>query len=155
MKIEKTEFLIDLMEYIKIPYLWGGKDPKYGLDCSGLIYNILTRNLKTGPYQIMNAQSYYNHFVSEENGLSVLPGCAELGDLAFYGKDKNSIHHIGMFVDQTRIIEAARGHSGITNELLAKINNAHVCVSAFNRLPDLFTIVRSQAIMAVLGPIKP
>lgn len=150
MKIKKTQFLIDLMYYIKIWYLWGGKDPKIGLDCSGLIYSILTRNLKVGPFLVLNAQNYYEHFKNESGNTTVLPGCAQLGDIAFYGKDKDHIHHIAMFVDSTRIIEAARGDSTVINEFQARMKEAYVTISPFNRLSDLFTIIRSSSITAVL-----
>ena len=31
----KTNFLINLMNYVHTPYIWGSKDPSVGLDCSG------------------------------------------------------------------------------------------------------------------------
>lgn len=84
-----------------LPYLWGGKNPKIGLDCSGAVTqaweaaNIIPR----GKGSAFTAQALYN--ATDRVPLSeALPG-----DLAFYG-NWNHIHHTMMVVGDGRVIGA-------------------------------------------------
>lgn len=134
--IPREDFLIQLMNYIRIPYRWGGKDPATGLDCSGLVYNIL----KYAGYNVnYSAEDMYDYF--KDRCTLVLPGSCDLGDLIFYG-NKSRLHHVAMALNDQLMIEAARGGPTITSPEMAQKANAYVTVSPIARLPDLYAIIR-------------
>lgn len=137
----REQFLIKLMKYMNIPYVWGGKDLITGLDCSGLIYNILKNDLQLEPTRILNSQSYYDYF-KFIGRLEVLPGASDLGDLCFFGKDNNNIIHVGMCLDNKLMIEAAHGGKDVVNVHIAALKGAKVEVNPISRRNDLRAILR-------------
>lgn len=137
----REAFLISLMKYIGLPYVWGSKDPKQSLDCSGLIYNIFKNDLKIEPTNIMNSQSYFNYFKIVAN-CEVLPGASDLGDLIFFGKDDQNIIHIAMALNNKLMIEAAGGGRDVVNVHIAAIKGAKVEVNEIARRNDLRAIIR-------------
>lgn len=143
--MSREEFLISLMKYLKTPYQWSGKllNKDWGLDCSGLVYNIL-KDLNIGPYSIMNAQQYHDYYI--ENGAIVLSDLnVDLGDLCFYGT-KDKVHHVAMVIncEQQLIIEAGKGDQTCVNEFISKQKGAYVMVSNLHRLPDLYQVIRPK-----------
>lgn len=40
---KRSDYLFTALGYLGVPYLWGGKDPAKGLDCSGLVTHCLWR----------------------------------------------------------------------------------------------------------------
>lgn len=142
--IDREALLISLMKYIGIYYRWAGNDPASGLDCSGLIYNILNKDLKIGPTQDLTSQGYYNHF--KYQCVSVLPGATDLGDLIFFGKDQSKITHIAMALDQRNMIEAAGGDSSVINQQQALLKGAKVEVNPISRRSDMVAILRPNIV---------
>lgn len=90
--IDKRKKFIDLgMEYKGISYVWGGKTPKPGFDCSGLIS--YTAKLSLGIDIKGNAQDIYNQ-TSPVSLSEALPG-----DLIFFKGDSDSrITHVGIYL---------------------------------------------------------
>lgn len=136
----REQYLISLMKYYGIPYIWGGKNPLIGLDCSGLVYNAHSLALNCGPQFVLNSQGYFDFYSAA--GIRVLDSGADLGDLCFYGKDPKSIHHVGICLNQTLMIEAAHGGRDIINETAAKLKGAKVEINPISRLNDLIAIYR-------------
>lgn len=98
--IPKAELQEVALYYSCAPYLWGGRTPA-GIDCSGLtqmIYRIAGHSLPRDASQQ----------VEEGVGLSFVQE-AEPGDLAFFDNDEGRITHVGMIMDNARIIHA-HGH---------------------------------------------
>lgn len=101
------------MMYLNAPYLWGGKTP-FGIDCSGfaqMVYKLNGIKLKRDAYQ-QAEQGETLSFVEE----------AEAGDLAFFDNDEGKIVHVGIVLDDNKIIHAAGkvridgfDHQGIFN----------------------------------------
>lgn len=86
------------MMYLNAPYLWGGKTP-FGIDCSGftqMVYKLNGVKLKRDAYQ-QAEQGETLSFVEE----------AEAGDLAFFDNDEGRIVHVGIVMDNNRIIHAS------------------------------------------------
>lgn len=80
------------------PYLWGGKSP-LGIDCSGfsqLVYKLNGYKLPRDAYQQVELGQALN-FVEE----------AEAGDLAFFDNEEGRIVHVGILIDNERIIHAS------------------------------------------------
>jgi len=84
--------------YLNSPYLWGGKS-LFGIDCSGftqMVFKQFGIHLKRDAWQ------------QAEQGelISFLPE-AEAGDLAFFDNDEGRIIHVGIMLDNFRIIHAS------------------------------------------------
>lgn len=101
------------MMYLNAPYLWGGKTP-FGIDCSGFtqtVYKLNGIKLKRDACQ-QAEQGETLSFVEE----------AEAGDLAFFDNEEGRIIHVGIVMDNNKIIHASGkvridgfDHQGIFN----------------------------------------
>lgn len=85
-------------KYLNAPYLWGGKSP-FGIDCSGFtqqVFRICGYQLKRDAHQ----QAEQGQKVDE---LSVaLPG-----DLVFFKNENDKVSHLGILLEENRIIHAS------------------------------------------------
>lgn len=91
--------LIELaMLYLNAPYIWGGRSP-FGIDCSGftqMVYKLNGVRLLRDAYQ-QAEQGETLSFVEE----------AEPGDLAFFDNEEGRIVHVGIVLENNRIIHAS------------------------------------------------
>jgi len=109
----KTGIIETAMLYLNTPYLWGGKTP-FGIDCSGLtqmVYKLNGVRIKRDANQ-QAEQGETLSFVEE----------AEPGDLAFFDNEEGKIVHVGIVMDNNKIIHASGkvridgfDHQGIFN----------------------------------------
>ena len=109
----QTGVLETALMYLNAPYLWGGKSP-FGIDCSGftqMVYKLNGVKLPRDAYQ----QAEHGEILSfvEE---------AETGDLAFFDNEEGEIVHVGIVMDDNKIIHASGkvridglDHQGIFN----------------------------------------
>jgi cell wall-associated NlpC family hydrolase len=94
----KGGILETAMVYLNSPYLWGGKTP-FGIDCSGftqVVYKLNGIKLKRDAWQ-QAEQGETLSFVEE----------AEPGDLAFFDNAEGRIVHVGIVMENNKIIHAA------------------------------------------------
>ncbi len=85
-------------KYLGVPYVWGGTDPKRGLDCSGmiqLVYKNLGYDIPRVSYQQATAGT------EVKGGLAA----AQPGDILAFG---SPVHHVGIYVGDGKMIEAPR-----------------------------------------------
>ncbi|UOU99731.1 C40 family peptidase [Chryseobacterium daecheongense] len=85
-------------EFINVPYLWGGKS-FFAVDCSGftqLVYKIHNIKLPRDTYQQAEVGEALS-FVEE----------SQPGDLAFFENAEGKIIHVGIMLDNQRIIHAS------------------------------------------------
>lgn len=90
--IEKTA-----LKMLNIPYLWGGRST-FGIDCSGfsqLIYKIAGLTLKR------DAREQFNQ------GVEIQLEETQCGDLAFFSNDEGNITHVGMILNDRKIIHSS------------------------------------------------
>ena len=81
--------------FLNSPYLWGGKT-KNGIDCSGLVQSIYKTINKILPRDSKN-QRKIGDVVSKN---------LEIGDLAFFGKSKENITHVGIILHNNEILHS-------------------------------------------------
>lgn len=85
-------------EFINVPYLWGGKS-FFAVDCSGftqLVYKIHNIKLPRDTYQQAEVGEALS-FVEE----------SQPGDLAFFENAEGKIIHVGIMLDNQKIIHAS------------------------------------------------
>jgi cell wall-associated NlpC family hydrolase len=85
------------MQYLGIPYVWGGASPSQGFDCSGLV-----------SYVYAQIGIYLPHHAASQFGYGVPVAYSELqpGDLVFF----NGLGHMGMYIGGGQFIHAP--HTG-------------------------------------------
>lgn len=126
------------LQFVGVPYLWGGDDPMSGLDCSGLV-QILLESAGQDPVGDQTAQALYNYF-SKHGEYGVI----DTGSLSFYGKSHDRIIHVGFLLDKTTMIEAAGGGARTVDEAAAIAQNAFVKLSPVKKRSDLVAIIRPR-----------
>ena len=85
-------------EFLNAPYLWGGKS-FFGVDCSGftqLVYKVNNVKLPRDAYQQAEVGEALS-FVEE----------SQPGDLAFFENAEGRIIHVGIMLDDQKIIHAS------------------------------------------------
>ncbi|MBE0447392.1 MAG: C40 family peptidase [Actinobacteria bacterium] len=84
------------IQYLGVPYVWGGEDPEIGLDCSGLVKVVFKEFGIDLP-----------HYSRAQAKLGIGVGYDELrtGDLVFFG---NPIHHVGIYLGEGYYIHAPK-----------------------------------------------
>lgn len=110
---DKTKLIEHSYMFLNAPYLWGGRSP-FGIDCSGfsqILYKLIGIKLPRDAYQQATIGQTLS-FVEE----------AEAGDLAFFDNEEGNIIHVGMVLDNNKIIHASGkvridklDHQGIYN----------------------------------------
>ena len=85
------------MQYLGIPYVWGGASPVSGFDCSGFIMYVYAQVGVSLPH---HAASQYNY------GVPVSSDDLQPGDLVFF----NGLGHAGIYIGGGQFIHAP--HTG-------------------------------------------
>ena len=88
----------DARKYLGVPYVWGGTDPKSGLDCSGLVQRV---------YQDMGYDLPRVSYEQAKAGRPVEGGLANAqpGDILAFG---SPVHHVAIYIGNHQMIEAPR-----------------------------------------------
>lgn len=128
------------MQFVGTPYIYGGKEPTGGLDCSGLI-QILLKSVSEDPPGDQNAQAYFDYYSEAGRGEYNRQEC---GALVFFGESATKISHIGMLLDQNRFIEAGGGHSTTLTKAQASSDRAFVRLSHLSSRKDIIAIIRPR-----------
>jgi RHS repeat-associated protein len=82
-----------------IPYLWGGKDPSIGLDCSGLCQNVFATD-PDNDISLSGLNTRGQAAAFKESGDFITDfNKAEAGDEVFFQNAQGKIEHVGIVVD--------------------------------------------------------
>lgn len=84
--------------YINAPYLWGGRTP-FGVDCSGFVQMVF----KLSGINLPRDSSQQAEVGETVNAIEE----ADVGDLAFFDNEGGDIVHVGMIINDNRIIHAS------------------------------------------------
>jgi len=101
----------EAIQYLGIPYKWGGVDPKSGLDCSGLVVVVFKKFGKNLPHY-SQAQA--------QLGAPVNYGDLQPGDLVFFG---SPIHHVGIYLGEGYYVQAPKRNDVVKISKLSDRND--------------------------------
>lgn len=88
------------------PYRLGGRDPRTGIDCSGLVRLA---------YQPLQLELPYSARTQISVGSSVQLDSIGPGDLLFFrNTNRRGISHVGLYLGEGRFIHASNGRRGVT-----------------------------------------
>lgn len=122
------------LQFVGLPYIWGGDDPIDGFDCSGLVQEILA-SVGMDPIGDQTADALYRYFSA--NNSSKGP---KAGALVFYGTTAK-VTHIAFMVDDFRIVEAGGGGRASLSRELAAQQNAYVRVRPYDNRKDIVAVI--------------
>ena len=97
------------VQYLGVPYKWGGARPRTGFDCSGLVKYVFGQLGVTLPHYA--AAQYYS-----PEAVWVPPERLQPGDLVFFtGSDgtRNAPGHVGIYVGDGYLIDAPHTGSSV------------------------------------------
>lgn len=118
------------------PYQWGGESPLTGLDCSGLVQELL-RSVGMDPPGDQSAQDLYSYFIKN----SLMVSKTDLGALIFFGTSVTSITHVAMALNEYQMIEAGGGGRDTLSPQIAAAHNAFVRIRPISNRKDMLAIV--------------
>ncbi|WP_259069831.1 NlpC/P60 family protein [Mucilaginibacter sp. X4EP1] len=98
-EIGETESLVNTaLLYLNVPYLWGGRT-HFGIDCSGFTQIV---------YKLQGINLLRDASMQAGQGIVIdsLNEC-RVGDLAFFDNPAGKIVHVGIIIDEHRIIHAS------------------------------------------------
>jgi len=97
-----------LLQFLNIPYKWGGNDPIHGLDCSGFLQWGLAM-VGLDPKGDQSAQTLHDYFKDKDAKLE--DGMRGHLNLLFFGTDEFNITHCAFGLGFGSMIEAGGGNS--------------------------------------------
>jgi cell wall-associated NlpC family hydrolase len=98
--VSGNDVVANSIQYLGVPYKWGGTDPSHGLDCSGLVQQVFAHEGVALPRTSAEQAT---------TGTEVAGGLANAqpGDLVFFG---SPVHHVGIYAGNGMMVEAP--HTG-------------------------------------------
>ncbi len=91
-------------QFVGNPYVWGGTSLTNGCDCSGFVQSVL-KNYGIYLPRVSRDQA--------KSGVKVTSDTMKPGDLVFYANSSGTINHVGMYIGNGQIVNAASKRSGI------------------------------------------
>ncbi len=91
-------------QFVGNPYVWGGTSLTNGCDCSGFVQSVL-KNYGIYLPRVSRDQA--------KSGVKVTSDTMKPGDLVFYANSSGTINHVGMYIGNGQIVNAASRRSGI------------------------------------------
>ena len=91
-------------QFVGNPYVWGGTSLTRGCDCSGFTQTIMNKYGVSLP-RVSREQAKTGVKVSSEN--------MKPGDLIFYANRRGVVNHVGIYIGNGQVVNAASRRSGI------------------------------------------
>lgn len=118
LRLSKETLAAAYQPYLNVPYLWGGKSV-WGTDCSGFVQQV---------FKLFGVMLLRDAYLQAGQGTAVSSLAeAEPGDLAFFQNEKGNVTHVGIVLNDGKIVHAAGqvridkiDESGIVNNVSGK-----------------------------------
>jgi cell wall-associated NlpC family hydrolase len=122
--VQHNPVVATALQYLGIPYQWGGASPTTGFDCSGLVQYVFAQ---LGVPLVHYAAAQWH----SPDSVWVAPNRLQPGDLVFFiGSDgtRKAPGHVGIYVDDGYIIDAPHTGTSVRIDSLneAKLANQYV-----------------------------
>lgn len=124
------------MQFVGLPYRWGGDDSIDGFDCSGFLQELLAA-VGMDPPGDQTAFQLYEHL--RDHGEKCQP---KQGGIVFFGKidpetkSIKSVSHVGFCIDGKHMLEAGGGDSKTITRADAAKQNAYIRIRPIARRND-------------------
>jgi murein DD-endopeptidase len=121
------------MQYLGVPYQWGGASPKTGFDCSGLVMYVFAQLGVSLPHYA--AAQYHS-----PDTVWVAPNRLQPGDLVFFtGSDgtRKEPGHVGIYVGDGYLIDAPHTGGFVEVDSLDEGGFAHTYIGARRIVAEL------------------
>lgn len=113
--VDRThDLVLTAMNYLGIPYRWGGATPDTGFDCSGFVQYVFRQTVG-----LVLPRSSFDQI---NLGVSVARDQLRPGDLVFFNTMRATASHVGIYIGENRFIHAPR--RGKTVEIV-DFNNSY------------------------------
>lgn len=96
------------------PYVYGGANPREGLDCSGLVQFV---------YRQIGEDLPHNALAMSRLGAAVAEGRLHPGDLVFFDTLGRPFSHVGIYLGDGRFIHAAS--AGVERVMISRLSNPY------------------------------
>ena len=98
MKFNHEHLQVVCQKFMNTPYLWGGKSV-FGIDCSGFAQQV---------FKMLGVKLLRDAYLQAEQG-EVVDGIDQVvpGDLAFFQNENGRVTHVGIVIDNVRIVHAS------------------------------------------------
>ncbi len=110
MRDAASELVMSAMNFLGVPYRWGGDNADQGFDCSGFTRHVFENSL--GLVLPRRADQQAN----SAGLLSVRRDELKPGDLVFFNTMRRAFSHVGIYVGEGRFIHAPRAGSEVRIE---------------------------------------
>lgn len=98
--VTKRTMLVDAMNFVRVPYLWGGVTPQ-GFDCSGFIYYMFNKH--GIPAVRTTSKGLF------DSGISVSQPNLQPGDLVFFAiAVPEVVDHVGFYIGNGQFLSATK-----------------------------------------------
>jgi hypothetical protein len=98
LQFSANALLAGFQPFLNAPYLWGGKSV-YGIDCSGFAQQV---------FKLFGVKLLRDAYLQAEQGSEVSAlADAKLGDLAFFQNEKGKVTHVGILLNDSKIVHAS------------------------------------------------
>ena len=100
----RSDYSPEEVSLLGVPYVWGGTSLTHGCDCSGFTQSVL-KNFGISVPRVSRDQA--------RSGSKVTSANMRPGDLIFYANRSGTINHVGMYIGNGQVVNAASTRSGI------------------------------------------
>ena len=100
----RNEIVNYACQFVGNPYVWGGTSLTKGADCSGFTMKVLEHFGISIP-RVSRDQA--------KSGVRVTSDQMKPGDLVFYANKSGTVNHVGMYIGNGQVVNAASRRSGI------------------------------------------
>ncbi|MGI6080398.1 MAG: SH3 domain-containing protein [Candidatus Avilachnospira sp.] len=100
----RNEIVNYACQFVGNPYVWGGTSLTKGADCSGFVMSVL-KHFGISVPRVSRDQA--------RAGVRVTSDQMKPGDLVFYANSSGTVNHVGMYIGNGQVVNAASRRSGI------------------------------------------